>query len=58
MRDATPMKKGSFVFCALRAIEDDEVIIRFNSNVSPCLFCPVEGDEYLYLALPVRVFSA
>ena len=42
----------------LRAIEDDDVYIRFNSNVSPCLFCPVEGEYYLYLALPVRVFSA
>ena len=47
-----------YIADTLRAIEDDEVIIRFNSNVTPCLFCPVEGDEYLYLALPVRVFSA
>ena len=47
-----------YIADTLRAIEDDEVLIRFNSNVSPCLFCPVEGDNYLYLALPVRVFSA
>lgn len=47
-----------YIADTLRAIEDDEVLIRFNSNVSPCLFCPVEGDAYLYLALPVRVFSA
>lgn len=47
-----------YIADTLRAIEDDEVLIRFNSNVSPCLFCPVEGDGYLYLALPVRVFSA
>ena len=32
--------------------------MRFNSNVSPCVVCPVEGDGYLYLVLPVRVFNA
>lgn len=47
-----------YIADTLRAIEDEEIYVRFNSNVSPCLFCPVEGDAYLYLALPVRVFSA
>ncbi len=30
---------------------------KFNSNVSPCVVCPPEGDAYLYLILPVRVFQ-
>lgn len=42
----------------LRAIDDEEIIIRFNSNVSPCVICPLEGEQYIYLALPVRVYSA
>ncbi len=42
----------------LRAIEDEEVVLRFNTNVSPCVLCPTFGDKYLYLALPVRVFTA
>jgi DNA polymerase-3 subunit beta len=39
----------------LKALDEDEICLRFNSNVSPCEICPVEGDEYLYLVLPVRV---
>lgn len=42
----------------LRAIEDDEILLRFNSNVSPCVICPKDGDRFLYLALPVRVFTS
>ncbi len=42
----------------LRAIEDENIQIRFNSNVSPCVMLPTFGDKFLYLALPVRVFSA
>lgn len=41
----------------LRAIHDEEVYLRFNSSVSPCLICPVEGDAYTYLVLPVRVHA-
>ena len=32
--------------------------MRFISNVSPCVICPTEGDAYLYLVLPVRVFGS
>ena len=39
----------------LKALDEDEICLRFNSNVSPCEICPPEGDEYLYLVLPVRV---
>ena len=39
-------------------VPDDEIRMRFNSNVSPCVVCPTEGDAYLYLVLPVRVFNA
>lgn len=31
--------------------------MRFNSNVSPCVIAPQEGEDYLYLILPVRVFT-
>ncbi len=41
----------------LRNIEDDELAMRFNTNVSPCLVCPVEGNQYTYLVLPVRTFG-
>lgn len=47
-----------YISDTLRAIEDENIVLRFNSNVSPCVLCPTFGDKYLYLALPVRVFSA
>jgi len=42
----------------LRVVEDEDIELRFNSNVSPCVICPTSGDHFLYLALPVRVFSS
>lgn len=47
-----------YITDVLKAISDDEVFMRFNSNVSPCVVCPTEGESYLYLVLPVRVFNA
>jgi len=39
----------------IKALDEEEICLRFNSNVSPCEICPPEGEEYLYLVLPVRV---
>ena len=47
-----------YITDVLKALSDDEVYMRFNSNVSPCVICPIQGDAYLYLVLPVRVFGA
>lgn len=45
-----------YVMDVLKAISDDEIEMRFKSNVSPCLIYPTDGgDQYLYLILPVRV---
>lgn len=44
-----------YVIDAVRAIDDEQVSLRFNSSVSPCVIAPVEGDGYLYLVLPVRI---
>ena len=47
-----------YVSDVLKVLSDDNVCMRFNSNVSPCVLCPQEGDAYLYLVLPVRVFAS
>jgi DNA polymerase-3 subunit beta len=39
----------------LKAIPDEEIIMEFNTSISPCLVSPVEGDMYRYLILPVRL---
>lgn len=46
-----------YITDVLKAVNDEEVVMRFNSNVSPCVLCPAEGEAYLYLVLPVRTFG-
>ena len=48
---------AKYITDVIRNITDDELCMKFNSNVSPCIVCPSEGDQYLYLILPVRVFQ-
>lgn len=48
---------AKYITDVIRNITDDELCMKFNSNVSPCVVCPTEGDQYLYLILPVRVFQ-
>ena len=40
---------------ALKVIEDEEIFIEFGTNISPCIIKPVEGDEYKYMILPIRM---
>ncbi len=40
----------------LRAIEDEKVYMEFTTNISPCVFRPVQGDRYAYLIVPMRIF--
>lgn len=42
----------------LKVLEDEEIELNFSSNVSPCVVKPVEGDSYIYLILPVRIYGA
>lgn len=42
---------------ALRMNSNEFVKINFNSSASPCTITPFEGDEFLYLILPVRILT-
>ena len=48
---------AKYITDVIRNITDDDLCMRFNSSVSPCVVSPIEGDQYLYLILPVRVFQ-
>ena len=39
----------------VRAVDDDELYLCFNSSVSPCVINPTQGNAFTYLVLPVRV---
>lgn len=40
---------------ALRAIDEDQVKIRFTATLSPCTMHPLDGDSFRYLILPLRM---
>jgi len=46
---------AKFLTDALKAINDEEIEMQFNTSVSPCLIKPTEGDRFEYLILPVRL---
>ena len=48
---------AKYITDVIRNISDAQLCMCFNSNVSPCVVRPTEGDSYLYLVLPVRVFQ-
>ena len=48
---------AKYLVDVIRNITDDELCMKFNSNVSPCVFVPEEGEQFVYLILPVRIFQ-
>ncbi len=46
---------SKYMIDVLKAIDDDEIIMNFNTGITPCLMQPVEGNSYEYLILPVRI---
>jgi len=46
-----------YILDIIRNVSEEELCMKFNSSVSPCVVVPREGDEYLYLILPVRTFQ-
>ncbi|MFV0275037.1 MAG: DNA polymerase III subunit beta [Bacilli bacterium] len=48
---------SKYISEALKAIDDENISIEFNTAVTPCLIKPIEGNNYEYLILPVRISS-
>ena len=46
---------SKYVIDVLKVIEDEEIVMNFKSSITPCVISPVEGNEYQYLVLPVRI---
>lgn len=46
---------SKYIIDALKVLDDEEIYMEFNTSVSPCLIKPLEGNEYVYLVLPVRI---
>lgn len=46
---------NKFMLDALSACDEDEVIIRLKSELTPILIQPVQGDGFLFMVLPMRL---
>ena len=42
---------------ALKSVNDEFIKISFNGNYNPCIIEPMDGNGYLFLILPVRMFN-
>lgn len=41
----------------LSRLDDDEIVMRFHTNITPCVIEPISGHSFYYLVLPVRMFQ-
>ena len=43
-----------YLLDVLKEVDDEEIVLDFNTNISPCVIHPMQGENYLYLVLPVK----
>lgn len=53
--DLTIGFNSKYLMDVLKVIEDDQIVMLFNTSISPCLVQPLTGDGFEYLILPVRI---
>ena len=56
-KDVTIAFNQRFILESLKANSDEFVKLCLNTPSNPCVIVPTEGDEFLYLILPVRMFG-
>ena len=44
-----------YVIEALKAIEDEEIIVGLNSSISPVIIKPVNSNDFIYVVLPIKL---
>ena len=40
---------------AVKAVSEDQIVLDFGTSISPCVIRPMEGNEFTYMVLPVRI---
>lgn len=48
---------SKYVIDVLKAVDDEQVLMEFNTSTTPCLVKPMTGNSFEYLILPVRIAS-
>jgi len=46
---------SKYMMDALKAIDDEQIIMEFNTSITPCMIKPLQGNSFSYLILPVRI---
>lgn len=46
---------STFILEALRACDEDKVILKLKGSKEPLIITPTEGDDFVYLVLPVKI---
>ena len=46
---------SKYLIDVLKVIDNDEIRLEFNTGITPCLVKPIEGEQFVYLILPVRL---
>ena len=48
---------SQYLMDVIRNVETDEIRMCFQTNVSPCIVRPKEGNQFTFLVLPIRTFN-
>lgn len=48
---------SKYLLDGLKAIKSDDIIMKFNTNITPCVIEPVGDENFVYLILPVRIMA-
>lgn len=46
-----------YMLDVLSKLDDEQIVMRFLSNITPCVIEPCEGNAFYFLVLPVRMFN-
>ena len=52
----TAFNSRYFIEC-LKVVNDEFITLNFTTPIAPCIIKPFEGDDYLFLILPVRIVA-
>ena len=48
---------SQYLMDVIRNVEAEEIRMCFQTNVSPCIVRPKEGNQFTFLVLPIRTFD-
>ena len=43
-----------YLIDALKNIDDENIRLEFNGSQGPCIIVPCDGNDFVYLVLPIR----